>query len=140
MRGTGSIRIAENRDKWEKTITYHLSLLGANNQHVVPDSPQPWSEFSSTGTRWVASKGRLWSAANPAIDTGACDPHNLNRIAYRSKQEPSAWTGRTSAWPWNCFTVRWAGTLKTGAPTYDTYRKFGRESVAKELKKKDLVT
>lgn len=29
---------------------------------------------------------------------------------------------------------------QTGAPTYDTYRKFGLESVARELKNKDLVT
>jgi aldehyde:ferredoxin oxidoreductase len=28
---------------------------------------------------------------------------------------------------------------KTGAPTYDTYRKFGLEGAARELKKKDLV-
>ena len=43
--GTGSVRIAGDREEWEKLIKYHLSLLGANNQHVVPSSPQPWAEY-----------------------------------------------------------------------------------------------
>lgn len=81
--GTGSIRIAGNKEEWEKAVNYHLSLLGANNQHVVPDSPQKWSEYYGP-TRWVASPGRRWGAASSSIDTGSCDPHNLNRIAYRT--------------------------------------------------------
>ena len=84
VRGTGSIRIVGNKEEWEKAIKYHLSLLGANNQHVVPGSPQPWAEHYNPATRWLASRGRQWGAANPPIDTGACDPHNLNRIAYRT--------------------------------------------------------
>ncbi len=82
--GTGSVRIAGSKDEWEKAVKYHLSLLGANNQHVVPNSPQPWAEYHAPGTRWLASKGRKWGAAEPAIDTGTCEPHNLNRIAYRT--------------------------------------------------------
>jgi aldehyde:ferredoxin oxidoreductase len=84
VRGTGSVRIAGNREEWEKLIKVHLSLLGANNQHVVPNSPQPWAEYFHAGSRWLASKGRKWGAANPSIDTGTCDPHDLNRIAYRT--------------------------------------------------------
>jgi aldehyde:ferredoxin oxidoreductase len=84
VRGTGSVRIAGNKDEWEKLVKFHLSLLGANNQHVVPNSPQPWAEYYNPATRWVASKGRRWAAANPAIDTGSCDPHELNRLAYRT--------------------------------------------------------
>jgi aldehyde:ferredoxin oxidoreductase len=109
VRGTGSLRIAESRDEWEKAVNYHLSLLGANNQHVVPDSPQPWAEYSSPGTRWVASKGRLWGAAVPAIDTDDCDPHNLNRIAYRSNS--GAYFLGPQAWK---YTVRGNGC--TGCP------------------------
>ena len=82
--GTGSVRIAGDKGEWERLIKYHLSLLGANNQHVVPTSPQPWSEFYDPNTRWVASKGRVWGAAAKPIDTGTCEPHNLNRIAYRT--------------------------------------------------------
>jgi aldehyde:ferredoxin oxidoreductase len=84
VRGTGSVRIAGNKEEWEKLIKLHLSLLGANNQHVVPNSPQPWAEYFNVGSRWLASKGRKWGAANPSIDTGTCDPHDLNRIAYRT--------------------------------------------------------
>jgi aldehyde:ferredoxin oxidoreductase len=73
VRGTGSIRIGGNKEEWEKVVKYHLSLLGANNQHVVPNSPQPWAEHYDPATRWVASRGRQWGAANPPIDTGTCD-------------------------------------------------------------------
>ena len=82
--GTGSIRIAGNKDEWERLIKYHLSLLGANNQHVVPSSPQPWAEFYDHSSRWRASKGRAWGAAPRPVETGTCEPHNLNRIAYRT--------------------------------------------------------
>ena len=84
VQGTGSVRIAGNKEDWEKLIKYHLSLLGANNQHVVPNAPQPWSEFYEERSRWVGSKGRSWGAAPRPIETGTCDPHNLNRIAYRT--------------------------------------------------------
>jgi aldehyde:ferredoxin oxidoreductase len=82
--GTGSVRIAAGKEDWEKLVKYHLSLLGANNQHVVPNSPQPWAEYYHPGSRWVASRGRRWGMAEPNVETGACDPHNLNRIAYRT--------------------------------------------------------
>jgi aldehyde:ferredoxin oxidoreductase len=84
VRGTGSIRIAGDREAWEKAVKYHLSLFGANNQAVVPNSPQPWAEYFNPATRWVSSKERLWGSANPPIESGANDPHNLNRIAYRT--------------------------------------------------------
>jgi len=84
VHGTGSVYIAGNKEDWEKVIKLHLSLLGANNQHVVPNKPQPWAEYYAAGSRWVASQGRRWAAADPAIETGACDPHHLNRIAYRT--------------------------------------------------------
>ena len=47
VKGTGSVRIAGKKEEWEKLVKYHLSLLGSNNQHVVPNSPQPWAEYSS---------------------------------------------------------------------------------------------
>lgn len=84
VRGTGSVRIAGNKSEWEKVVKLHLSILGANNQNVVPNSPQPWAEHYNATSRWVASAGRQWGAAAPNIDTGACDPHDLNKIAYRT--------------------------------------------------------
>jgi aldehyde:ferredoxin oxidoreductase len=82
--GTGSVRIAGDRGEWEKLIKYHLALLGANNQHVVPSSPQPWAEYHDPASRWRGSTGNAWGAAPRSIDTGTCDPHDLNRIAYRT--------------------------------------------------------
>jgi aldehyde:ferredoxin oxidoreductase len=82
--GTGSVRIAGDKEQWEKLIKYHLSLLGANNQHVVPSSPQPWAEYYDPASRWKGSKGNAWGAAPRLIETGTCDPHDLNRIAYRT--------------------------------------------------------
>lgn len=82
--GTGSVRIAGDKGEWEKLIKYHLSLLGANNQHVVPSSPQPWADYYDPASRWKASKGNVWGAAPRPIETGTCDPHDLNKIAYRT--------------------------------------------------------
>jgi aldehyde:ferredoxin oxidoreductase len=84
VQGTGSVRIAGNKEEWEKLIKHHLSLLGANNQHVVPNSPQPWAEFYEPRSRWVGSQGKAWGAAPRPLETGSCDPHDLNRIAYRT--------------------------------------------------------
>ena len=109
VRGTGSVSIAGRKEDWEKLIKFHLSLLGANNQHVVPNTPQPWSEYFSAGSRWVASRGRKWGAANPAIETGACDPHHLNRMAYRTNN--AAYFLGEGAWQ---YTVRGNGC--TGCP------------------------
>ena len=103
VRGTGSVRIAGDKGEWEKVVKLHLSLLGSVNQHVVPNSPQPWAEYYSD-TRWVSSKGRKWGSADPNIDTGACDPHNLNRIAYRTNN--AAFFLGEKAWQ---FTVRGNG-------------------------------
>ena len=107
--GTGSVHIAGDKDEWEKAVKYHLSLLGANNQHVVPNKPQPWAEYYNPGTRWVAGKGNQWGAAEPPIDTGTCDPHNLNRIAYRTNNV--AFYLGDKAWK---YTVRGNGC--TGCP------------------------
>jgi aldehyde:ferredoxin oxidoreductase len=84
VQGTGGVRIAGDKEEWEKLIKYHLSLLGANNQHVVPNAPQPWAEFYEPRSRWVGSQGRFWGAAPRPQETGACDPHDLNRVAYRT--------------------------------------------------------
>ena len=109
VRGTGSLRIAGAKEEWERLVKLHLSMLGANNQHVVPDSPQPWAEYYDPGSRWKASPGKKWGAAAPAIDTGTCNPHNLNRIAYRTNN--AAFYLGDVAWK---YTVRGNGC--TGCP------------------------
>ncbi|HEX9014508.1 MAG TPA: aldehyde ferredoxin oxidoreductase [Chloroflexota bacterium] len=81
--GTGSVKIAADKADWKEANRYMLSLLGANNNHVVPNSPQPWAEFYAA-TRWTARKGLFWGAADPPVETGTCDPHDLNSIGYRT--------------------------------------------------------
>ena len=84
VRGTGAVRIAADKKDWHDYIKYIDSILGANNQHVVPSTPQPWAEYYSAGSRWTARKGLFWGAAEPPVETGECDPHDLNRIGYRT--------------------------------------------------------
>jgi aldehyde:ferredoxin oxidoreductase len=84
VRGSGSIRIAAEAQEWKEIRRYILSIMGGNNQHVVPSTPQPWAEYSSPGSRWTARKGLFWGAANPPIETGECHPEELNRIGFRT--------------------------------------------------------
>ncbi len=84
VRGSGAIRIAADRGDWKNFNRHLISIMGANNQHVVPSTPQPWAEFSAPRSRWTARKGLFWGAANPPIETGECRPEELNRIGFRT--------------------------------------------------------
>ncbi|MFB3854584.1 MAG: aldehyde ferredoxin oxidoreductase [Vicinamibacterales bacterium] len=84
VKGSGGVRIAADRDKWRALNDHILSIFGANNQHVVPSTPQPWAEYWSPGSRWTARKGLYWGAASPPVETGVCRPEDLNRMAYRT--------------------------------------------------------
>jgi aldehyde:ferredoxin oxidoreductase len=94
--GTGSVKIAGDIGEWERLVKHHLALLGANNQVVVPSTPQPWAEYHHPLSRWVAAPGRTYGMSDPPIDVGTCAPHDLNHIAYRSNNAafylgPLAW-------------------------------------------------
>jgi aldehyde:ferredoxin oxidoreductase len=84
VRGSGSVRIAADRAAWKALVQQTLGLLGANNQHVVPSTPQWWSDFSSPGSRWTARKGLFWGAARPPVETGECPPGDSSRIGFRT--------------------------------------------------------
>jgi aldehyde:ferredoxin oxidoreductase len=84
VKGTGAVRIAAPRAEWKKLHQYVISLMGANNQGVVPLVPQPWAEFTSNRVRWNARKGFFWGAANPPVETGECNPEDLNSIGLRN--------------------------------------------------------
>ncbi|NLY56590.1 MAG: aldehyde ferredoxin oxidoreductase [Firmicutes bacterium] len=86
VRGTGSVKIAADKAEWKKLIQYALTLAGSNNQHVVPNSPQPWAEYWSSGSRWTGSKGHFWGAANPPVETGTCDPHDMQSLGLRCQK------------------------------------------------------
>ncbi|MBI5303315.1 MAG: aldehyde ferredoxin oxidoreductase [Chloroflexi bacterium] len=83
VKGTGSVAIAADKKVWKEFVNEYLSLLGANNQGVVPTTPQPWAEYYGA-TRWNAQKGQYWGAANPPVETGECSADDLNRIGYRT--------------------------------------------------------
>jgi aldehyde:ferredoxin oxidoreductase len=80
--GTGTVKIAAPKAVWSGIIDLAYTIIGSNNQHVVPNTPQPWAEYVS-GTRWTAAKGRYWGAANPPVETGTCDPHDRQSVGYR---------------------------------------------------------
>jgi aldehyde:ferredoxin oxidoreductase len=91
--GTGAVKIAADKKTWKDLTKYFLSLMGCNNQGVVAQTLQPWSEFSPAGTRWWAAPGRPWGAANPPVDTGICAdvehpsaecPSPLNKMGMRT--------------------------------------------------------
>jgi len=84
VRGTGAVRIAADKAEWRDYIKYIISIMGANNSHAVPSTPQPWAEYYNPGSRWLARKGLFWGAANPPIETGECSAYDVNRIGFRS--------------------------------------------------------
>ena len=82
--GTGSVQIAASKKAWRTEIDFALSIIGSNNQAVVPNSPQPWAEYvGSSSVRWYAAKGKFWGAANPPVETGICDPHDRQSLGLR---------------------------------------------------------
>jgi aldehyde:ferredoxin oxidoreductase len=86
--GTGTVKIAADKKAWRSLIDNAMALIGSNNQAVVPNSPQPWSEYVSSA-RWYASKGKVWGAANPPVDTGTCEPHDRQSVGLRClKSDP----------------------------------------------------
>lgn len=84
IKGTGAVHIAGDKMKWHDLNKYALSLIGANNQHVVPRTPQPWAEYSHPASRWTAKEGLYWEKADPPIETGVCKAEDTNKIGYRT--------------------------------------------------------
>ena len=99
--GTGSVKIAAEKKEWRSLIDNAMALIGSNNQAVVPNSPQPWSEYTSNA-RWYAAKGKYWGAANPPVETGVCEPHDRQSVGLRCfKSDPGKFAEQ--------FTVRMDG-------------------------------
>ncbi|MBL8967945.1 MAG: aldehyde ferredoxin oxidoreductase [Spirochaetaceae bacterium] len=84
VKGTGSVKIAGDRKAWAELDKLMMSVIGANNQMVVPSSPQPWAEFNDKSSRWTGRKGLYWGAANPPVETGECDPHDMQSVGLRT--------------------------------------------------------
>lgn len=86
IKGTQAVHIAADRKDWLELDKYMMTLIGANNNHVVPNSPQPWAEYHNSGSRWTATDGLTWGAANPPVNTGTCDPHDMNSVGLRTQK------------------------------------------------------
>jgi len=83
VQGSGSVRIAGDKSEWERLVKFHLSILGGNNQHVVPSFPHPQSEYYNPNSRWVGAPGKRWGAADPPVEING-GLYDLNRIAFRA--------------------------------------------------------
>jgi aldehyde:ferredoxin oxidoreductase len=94
VKGTGSLKIAADKKAWADYNKHYLSMMGANNNMVVPRTKQPWAEYNNSGSRWTADKGIYWGAASPPVETGYCSdvehplpgdcPSPLNKIGLRT--------------------------------------------------------
>jgi aldehyde:ferredoxin oxidoreductase len=83
VQGSGGVRIAGDMEQWTRLVNFHLSILGANNQHVVPAFPTPEAEYYDPHSRWVGEPGKKWGAARPPVEiTGSI--RDMTRIAYRT--------------------------------------------------------
>ncbi len=84
VRGTGSVNVAMEKTAFKNMIYDYLTLMGCNNQGVVPSTPQPWAEYYSSGTRWTAQTGAFWGRATPPFDVGICTAEDLNKMGLRT--------------------------------------------------------
>ena len=83
LQGSQPVHIAGDKADWEKLINYHRTIIGANNQHVVPNFPSPLFEYWDAGSRWVGAPGKRWGASEASV-TLTGDVRSLNRISYRT--------------------------------------------------------
>jgi aldehyde:ferredoxin oxidoreductase len=95
VKGTGSLKIVADKKAWEELNYRYLSLMGANNNMVVPRTKQPWAEYNDSASRWTSDKGIYWGAANPPVETGYCPdvehptagaPSPLNKMGLRTQK------------------------------------------------------
>lgn len=60
-------------------------LIGANNNHVVPSTPQSWAEYSDPKSRWTTRKGLFGVRLKVVpIETGEIPPGNQNTVGFRT--------------------------------------------------------
>ena len=71
-RGTGAVKIAQPIAVRELSNYMIRDLVGGNNNHNVPSTPQTWAEYSATSkNRWQGAPGVTWDKApNGPVDSG----------------------------------------------------------------------
>ena len=94
--GTGTVKVAADKKVFRALIENAHQIIGSNNQAFLPNSPQPWAEYSAN-QRWYAKKGQFWGSANPPVETGICDPHDRQSVGYRCfKSDPGKYGERST--------------------------------------------
>ncbi len=86
IKGTGSVKIAAKPQELMDLDKYMMSIIGANNQMVVPTVPLPWAEYNDKGSRWTGRPGLYWGAANPPVETGECNPADMQSVGKRTQK------------------------------------------------------
>ena len=86
VRGTGSVKIADPERLLELSHYQLSELIGAQNNHIVPTTPQSWAEFSAQPpNRWRGAPGHVWGRApGGPVDVGEQPAGDINRISYRA--------------------------------------------------------
>ncbi len=85
-RGTGSVKVADPA-KLKELQEYQLKeIIGANNNHPVPNVPQSWAEYSATSkNRWQGAPGRaIGLAEGGPIDSGEQPLGDITKNAWRT--------------------------------------------------------
>ena len=86
IKGTGSVKVAAKPEELMELDKYMMSIIGANNQMVIPTVPLPWAEYSDKGSRWTGRPGLYWGAANPPVETGECNPSDMQSVGKRTQK------------------------------------------------------
>ncbi|PKL06915.1 MAG: aldehyde ferredoxin oxidoreductase, partial [Spirochaetae bacterium HGW-Spirochaetae-7] len=86
IKGSGSVKVAAKPEELMELEAYMMSIIGANNQMVVPTVPLPWAEFSDKSSRWTGRPGLYWGAANPPVETGECNPADMQSVGLRTQK------------------------------------------------------
>ncbi len=84
VRGTKAVRVADPKKIMELNELFLGKIIGSQMEAMVPLTPQPWSEFTSTDTTWTSREGLTWGAAEgEPIESGICPPGDINKIGLR---------------------------------------------------------
>lgn len=86
-RGTGSVKIANPKELKEISDYMLRELIGGNNNHNVPATPQSWAEYSAPSgkNRWSGAPGKGWHKAEGGfVDMGEQPVGDINKIGFRT--------------------------------------------------------
>lgn len=85
--GTGSVKVADPKKVLDLNNYVMSDLMGANNNHVVPSTPQSWAEYDHPNSRWTGRPGLTWGAAEGGpVDTGESPPGQPTLMGYRTQK------------------------------------------------------